>query len=71
MCHVWDRLINSGGERMKEAGAAEPVRIVGMKGKSHSSRVFSWCLVRLPGCMSLRRHSMHEADGSVWPPVVL
>lgn len=25
--------MNSGGKRMKEAGAAEPVRIVGMKGK--------------------------------------
>lgn len=29
----WDRLMNSGGKRMKEAGAAEPVRIIGMKGK--------------------------------------
>lgn len=27
------RLMDSGGKRMKEAGAAEPVRIVGMKGK--------------------------------------
>ncbi|CAM9450843.1 unnamed protein product [Hapterophycus canaliculatus] len=27
-----DRLLDSGGKRMKEAGAAQPVRIVGMKG---------------------------------------
>lgn len=31
---VWSRLMDSAGKRVKEAGAAEPVRIVGMKGET-------------------------------------
>lgn len=70
MPHVWDRLISSGGERMKEAGAAEPVRILGMKGKSQSSSVLflPWSLFQ--PSMSLRRYRVHRVDGSVLPTVV-